>query len=150
MTIIHDSKNSLSEQDITDLEEKLNLVLPKDYRAFLKENNGGYPEPDGFDFMDGSDGSSVDKFLEVNNSKDESIIEYYLSYKKRIPEDFLPIAKDPGGNIILIKANSEDSQIYFWDHENEAEEGESPGMGNMHLIASSLQEFLDNLYEIEV
>ena len=30
-----------SDQDLQDLESRLQLTLPEDYKAFLRENNGG-------------------------------------------------------------------------------------------------------------
>lgn len=149
MTIkILGSKGNVSEKQLLDLESKFGIKLPEDYRNFLKKYNGGYPQPDGFDFANGEDGSSVDKFLEISDSVNESIIEYFNNYKDRIPENYFPIAKDPGGNLILIGINNADSKVYFWDHENEIEEGDIPSMDNMHLIACNFKEFIDSLYEI--
>ncbi|MDN8541951.1 SMI1/KNR4 family protein [Erwinia sp. DT-104] len=150
MTQIHGSKGVVSEKEIFDIESQHAIKLPDSYKDFLKKHNGGYPQPDGFDFADGSDGSSIDKFLEISSSKSESLIEYFRNYKDRIPENYFPIAKDPGGNLILIEINSGGDNVYYWDHENEAEDGDKPGMDNMHLIASSFDNFLNNLYEIEL
>lgn len=36
MTIIHDSKGVVSEQELVKLENLLGINLPKDYRGFLK------------------------------------------------------------------------------------------------------------------
>lgn len=150
MTLIHDSKGIVSEQELAALEKQLGINLPNDYRDFLKKNNGGYPEPDGFSFSNGEDGSSVDKFLEVSDSKTASLISYYNTYKNRIPKSYFPIAKDPGGNLILIEIDHDGSGIYFWDHENESEDGDPPGMDNIYLVSSSFDEFINNLYEIEI
>ncbi|EIB99112.1 SMI1/KNR4 family protein [Pantoea sp. Sc1] len=150
MTKIHDSKSMVSEQDIVNVENQLSIKLPDSYREFLKKYNGGYPQPDGFDFADGEDGSSVDKFLEVSDSKNEGLINYFNTYKERIPKNYIPIAKDPGGNLILIGINGEKAEVYFWDHENEADDGDVPGMQNMHLVALNLDDFINNLYEIEI
>ncbi|MGP3591072.1 SMI1/KNR4 family protein [Vagococcus sp. WN89Y] len=150
MTQIHDSKGALSEQEVANLENQLRIKLPSDYREFLKKHNGGYPQPDSFDFDDGNDGSSVDKFLEVGDSKNESIVEYYNDYKARIPKNFFPVAKDAGGNLILIEINDAGSGVYYWDHENETDDGDTPGMDNMYLITPNFNDFIDNLYEIEI
>ena len=150
MTQMHDSKGVLDEKDLVNLESQLGIKLPNAYREFLKKNNGGYPQPDGFDFADGEDGSSVDKFLEISGSKNESIIEYFNNYKDRIPKNYFPVAKDPGGNLILIGINNVRADVYYWDHENEAEDGDIPWMDNMHLVASNFDEFINNLYEIEI
>ncbi|XDO55945.1 SMI1/KNR4 family protein [Erwinia pyrifoliae] len=148
MALIHDSKGVLSEQERAG--NQLGVNLPKDYREFLKKHNGGYPEPDGFDFADGGDGSSVDKFFGISDSKNEGIIEYYSTYKNRIPKSYLPVAKDPGGNLILVEVDRDESSVYFWDHEFESEDGDIPRMDNVHLISPSFNEFIDNLYEIEI
>ncbi|WP_313825544.1 SMI1/KNR4 family protein [Leclercia sp.] len=148
MTQIIDSNGVISEQELTNLENQLGIKLPNDYRGFLKTYNGGYPQPDGFDFAD--DGSSVDRFLEVSDSKNKSIVDYYNTYKNRIPKNYFPVAKDPGGNLILIEINSESSDVFFWDHENEVEDGDVPGMENMYLIASNFDDFINNLYEVEI
>lgn len=150
MTKIHDSKGTVSEQQLMNLERELGMEIPVEYRKFLRDYNGGYPQPDGFDFADGSDGSSIDRFLGISDSKNEDIIEYFNNYKSRIPDGYFPIAKDPGGNLILVKEDSPGSEVYFWDHENEAEDGASPGMNNMHLISLFFNDFINNLYEIEI
>ncbi|WP_241640820.1 SMI1/KNR4 family protein [Rosenbergiella epipactidis] len=148
MTQIIDSKGVVSEQELTNLENQLGIKLPIGYREFLKKHNGGYPQPDGFDFAD--DGSSVDRLFEVSDSKNESITAYFNTYKNRIPKNYFPVAKDPGGNLILIEINGAGSEIYYWDHENEVEDGDVPGMDNMYLIAYNFDEFINNLYEIEI
>jgi len=148
MTQIIDSKSVVSEQELTNLENQLGVKLPVSYIEFLKKNNGGYPQPDDFDFSD--DGSSIDRFLEVSDSKNESIIEYFNTYRNRIPKNYFPVAKDPGANLILIEINGAGSKIYYWNHENEVEDSDIPGMDNMYLIASNFDEFINNLYEIEI
>lgn len=150
MTKILDSKDMVSEQELVNVEKQLNIKLPDSYRDFLKKYNGGYPQPDGFDFASGDDGSSVDKFLEISDSKNASLMTFFNKYKNRIPKNYVPIAIDPGGNLILIGVNGEKAEVYFWDHENEVDDGDVPGMENMHLIALSFYDFINNLYEIEV
>lgn len=117
MTKILEYKGGLNESELLNLEKQLGIKLPKDYRDFLKQYNGGYPQPDGFDFSSGEDGSSVDKFLAVSDATHESIIENFNIYKDRIPENYFPIAKDPGGNLILVEVNNTGSNVYYWGHE---------------------------------
>ncbi len=66
----------------------------------------------------------------------------------RIIKGFLPIGDDPGGNFYLLGTTKEYfGQIYFWDHENEAQlHNEQPYFDNMSFIASSFTEFLNKLY----
>ncbi|MGG1646831.1 SMI1/KNR4 family protein [Peribacillus simplex] len=63
-----------------------------------------------------------------------------------MPEDFISIANDPGGNEILIGVSGEyQGKIYFWIHDIEPEEE----MGNMFILADSFAEFFNNLYVSE-
>ncbi|WP_033852683.1 SMI1/KNR4 family protein, partial [Yersinia wautersii] len=128
MTVIHDAKGPADELSIVNIEKKLGITFPNDYREFLKKYNGGYPEPDGFYFIDSKDGSCVDKFLSTNGDKSDSIAACYDLYKKRIPQGFVPIATDPGGNLLLLCGTKENSGIFFWDHEEEVADGEQPDM----------------------
>lgn len=69
------------------------------------------------------------------------------SHKDRVPAGFLPIARDPGGNLICLALEGENAnKVFFWDHENEYEEGEEVGYKNTNLIASSFEEFLASLH----
>jgi cell wall assembly regulator SMI1 len=135
---------------ISSLEKLIGCPLPVDYRKFLEFYNGGYPEPDAFYFSNGEDGSSVDRFLSLGCEKHHDLLKYFNTYKDRIPPGFLPIAHDPGGNLILISLNDDSPGIYFWDHEAEADEGEIPSTDNMYVISSTLSEFLACLHQQEL
>ena len=45
----------------------------------------------------------------------------------------------------LVK-NADRGKIYFWDHEMEADEGETPNYSNLTLIADSFDEFIEGLH----
>jgi hypothetical protein len=63
-----------------------------------------------------------------------------------VPAGFLPLAVDPGGNLIcLVISGTNTGKVYFWDHEEEVEEGQQPGYSNVYLIANSFNEFLNSL-----
>lgn len=149
-TSIKGSKGSNKLDEIERLEELIGSRLPRAYREFLLQHNGGYPEPDGFLFKDLSDGSSIDRFLGVDVGEHSNIDKYLVTYQERIPDGFFPIAHDPGGNLVLIGVTGRHSgNVYFWDHENEAD-GSAPDMSNMHLVAGDFSDFLNNLYEISI
>ena len=120
-------------------------------RFFLEEYNGGKPTPNSFDFDDGNDASYVDNFLSITeNDENKSICEYMSTYKGRIPEGFLIIAHDPGGNLILLGVTNDQRGIYFWDHEMEAEDDEEPSFKNMHFVTETIERLLSSLYELEI
>lgn len=149
-TKILDFKGPIEDDIISDFENEIGIKIPKEYRDFLKEYNGGYPQPDGFSFGEQGDGSSVDRFLSLGCEKNHDLHKYFNIYKDRIPNGYLPIAHDPGGNLVLIKLSADKSMVYFWDHEDEADEGESPSMRNVYLISQSFHEFIDGLVEVDI
>ncbi len=149
-TLIRDSSGTTDLSEIERVEQLAGARLPSEYRNFLLRHNGGYPDPDGFLFKDLSDGSSVDRFLSIGSGEHSNLEKYLITYQGRFPVDFLPIAHDPGGNLVLIGTSGGHSgKIYFWDHEYEAD-GSEPDMSNMHLVAQSFSEFLNGLFEVAV
>lgn len=129
------------------LEWELGAELPSDYKEFLARHNGGRPEPDTYDFGDGGDASDVHRFFGLGLRGVYDIQKKIKVFKGRVPEMFLPIATDSGGNLVCMElTEGKVGTIYFWDHEFEADE-EEPDMSNMHFIAPSFSAFLDSLYE---
>lgn len=146
MVMIFENEGSLSEEDIVKLEKKLKFYFPKDYRSFLLEYNGGYPEPDSFNFFDGREGADIQSFFGISKDVDYDILKVYKNFKKRIPNILFPIACDSGGNLICIGIKDEfEGKIYFWDHEKEKN---VPDFSNITLISNSFNIFLNSLYEI--
>jgi hypothetical protein len=69
-------------------------------------------------------------------------------YKKRMPQNLLPIATTPSGDIICISLHGSDQgNVYIWKHEWEADEGEEPSYDNVYFISSNFDEFLNSLYD---
>lgn len=133
-------------------EQRVGRNIPPVYRAFLLQHNGGYPDPSDF-LIKGRDSTpdlmgTIEQFLGIGTDDEYAEIERYLTqYKDRIPSDLFPIAQDPGGNIVLIGTEGETAgQIFFWDHEEEAEEGDPPTRRNLYRVAESLADLLDALH----
>lgn len=148
MVAIIYSKKPATSEEISDFEKEIKSDLPSDYKIFLMEYNGGQPQPDSFKFFsDRDDASSVDRFLSLGKEKNSNLLKYYNIYRNRIPPGFIPIAHDAGGSLIIMELKVNDNGIYFWDHEVEVDEGESPDVNNIYLISKSFSDFINNLYE---
>ena len=153
MVEITGSETSLTDETLKKFEEKNSIKLPLEYRNFLLQVNGGYPDPDCFKFHDGSEGSSIDKIFGVCSNKKLSLQAYIDEYHDRMPKHIIPIGRDPGGNYICISTAKQDfGKVYFWDHELEADldKGESPSYENLTLISENFSDFIDSLYEIDI
>ena len=60
----------------------------------------------------------------------------------------VPIAHDPGGNLLLVSCEENSfGSIYFWDHENEIDykNVSDNERSNIHFVANSIGEFLSKL-----
>jgi SMI1-KNR4 cell-wall len=132
--------------------EELRVIvgrLPSDYEEFLKQFNGGWPEPDVITIQRGDKPYEVaiDRFFEFRSGDSQDIEKTISVYRDRIPDGTMPVAHDPGGNLILLSLRSVDyGHIYYWDHNEETEEGVEPSMANVFFIATSFKNFLDQLH----
>ena len=144
MLTFYNQKDSISNEDILELENFIGLKFPQSYREHILRYNGGRCKPNVYSFNE--NGESTESDLNVFLSLPNELKEYVLDYKinnTRIPESFLPIAEDSGGNLICISCEGKDrGKIFFWDHEREGED-------NIYFIADSFDEFLNGLKDFE-
>lgn len=129
-----------NEEQVSHLESITGLCLPKSYKNFLLEQNGGIPVNGVFGYGEG--GSSGVVFFGVClPEKYNDILCNYEIYKDRIPEGLFPIGSDPGGNLICIDLESP-AGVYFWEHEKE---GRSLSSNGVFKLSGSFDEFIDSL-----
>jgi hypothetical protein len=146
------SAGRLTEHEINQFEERLGTSIPLSYRDFLLNHNGGKPDLSEFSILScakgsANEGSVVKCFLGINMAEETFNLDYVLdTFRDRLPSDIFPIARDPGGNLICIATEGANlGKIYFWDHEAEVEEGDTPNYDNISLIADNFQEFMAKL-----
>jgi hypothetical protein len=135
------SDREASESQIQLFETQIGYSLPRDYRQFLKTDNGGRPERVSivFETEGGKDESLVSWFYTLEPDGDYGLLENIECYSDRIPPNMIPIACDAFGNQFLMSLGDEKGAIYFWDHERENEDAEEND--NVHLIADSFSQF---------
>jgi SMI1 / KNR4 family (SUKH-1) len=132
------------------LEARTSITLPADYRAFLLATNGGKPDPGDF-FVPcwGGEFSQVHRFFGIHDGPSGNLEEWIVRYRDRLPESFIPIGLDPGGNLLLIGvAHDFTGHVYFWDHEDELDDDglSRKDMSNTFFLASSIAEFVASLF----
>jgi len=145
MAKIINSHKKLTIEEIKEFETENQVSFTKKYKEFLIQWNGGYPEPNLFRVSDEQGVSVLNEFYGIGDMY-SNLADYIDIYEYRLPDGFLPIANDPGGNIICLGTQEPYyEKIYFWDHEQEPEDAED--MSNMYFLADNIDDFLDNLYE---
>lgn len=151
-TQIDRSETTLSVSQLDEVELRLSFRFPEEYRQFLLAHNGGKPQPGVFHFTNDrgtrSD-SCVDWFLAIYDGEYDNFETYFNMYKVdqvRLPAELIPIAHDPGGNLVCISVDGPRcGAIYFWDHEKEAGNGDTPTYSNVYIVSQSFNQFLDSL-----
>ena len=136
----------MSPTALEDLQRELGVKLPKDYVQFMLEGDGARViQPSE---IAGKDFSSVREIFgwDDPDASHTSLSNALRVYRERVPACFLPVVNDQAGNLFCIGiANGYEGEVYLWDNELEAEEGESPTFDNLHFVTASFQELIDRL-----
>ena len=160
--VVHDSLGPpLTDQDIAAMERELGVSLPSDYVAFLRKHNGGRPKPIMFPIYDevyneepAAGASSYKKgvlsfFVGISKDDYNDLLNFAKLSEDRVPPEVLPIGRDVFGNLIcLAVAGPNRGKVYWWFHEEEADEGEPPTYNNIYFVADSFTELLNSLTEL--
>lgn len=152
---ILNTKESLNRKSIEKVEKTIACKLPDEYKYFLSIHNGGHPEPcyfriawSGQEWEENWQTDKIHYFLAVHEGDISNFIEYFKDYKDRIPTDTVPIAYDPGGNLILLGISGENTgKVFFWLQYFESDEDETPDYNNVGFIANSFNEFINTLFD---
>jgi cell wall assembly regulator SMI1 len=120
------------------LEQRIGASLPPSYRDYLTEQDGGR-------LADNSEAAKT--VFGLGDVPDwANIWDKLDTYQGRIPTWLLPVAQDEYGNLFTISLRSQDNgSVWFWDHEEEANEGEPPSEGNIHYKTADWPTFLNQL-----
>lgn len=148
--VMEDTKQPVTDSQLDSLEGRLKVVLPKEYRSWLLKYNGGHPLRARF-IRKGISGPYSDGvvawFFAVHEGQYENFeskYRFWILREKRLPADLVPIARDPFGNLICLAFDGPyKGRVYFWRHEEEADE---PSYDNCDLIADSFSEFIAGLH----
>jgi hypothetical protein len=146
MAIIYNTNEKINLKNIEEFEAKHHIVFPVQYRDFLLEYNGGNVRPNVFKISDDEGETALNTLygLDIDESYDE-LSSVFDSLYGEIPDEFISIGDDSGGNQICLGTSGEYvGKIYIFLHNIEPT-GE---MSNMFLISDSFDSFLDSLYEV--
>lgn len=148
--IIESSKPDTTLTEIKLFEKRIGREFPKDYTSFLLENNGGYPIPNRYNFINKKgkeDEEVISVFFGIGEGKYE--LGWYLTvYQDRMIEYFLPIADNGFGDKYCISLREEDfGHVYIWYHELEVDTGEKPTTENIFKLAENFSNFINSFSE---
>ena len=146
-----ESGDPIDQQNVRQLQNQLGFTLPDGYCDFLLRYNGGRPSEDAevFRINEQEGESTVGFFYSVKNKRYHTLelMHRNTEYSGRIPQGFLPIAKDSFGNQILLGITGAVwNQVCFWDHEQEPPDQAAKTDIQIIKMASTFEAFIDGLH----
>jgi hypothetical protein len=144
--VFRDRGRPASDDSISSLERSRSIEVPPVYRAFLLEGDGARFRQ--HNEIEGTWHGGVRELFSIEDpcASDRRLKQALNVYHDRIPTEFLAIGDDLAGNLICIGVSGDCAgELFFWDHEMEAEEGDPPTMENMERLAGSFSEFLGKI-----
>ncbi len=130
-----------TEAGIDSFQEKFNIRMPRDYKQFLLNINGGAPDKYWVPFED--DGDYISHFYGIHDGDNWLKLEHAVKdFAEAEPIRFIPVAISNGGNYFIMRINGENrGKIYFWDHDEE--DFEPPTFDFLIEISDTFNLFLD-------
>lgn len=133
-------------EDIRDLETRLRVALPEEFKEFLLKYNGGRPTPDAFPFegLENNPYGAIQVFFRIGGPIESSTFDWNMHIMEgRLPAGLFPIACDGGGDLICLSLSGDDAgAVVFWDSFGEPK---GPSYSDVYRIADSFTAFLDGL-----
>ena len=99
---ITNSGPKIGELELAAFEQRHNLSLPPDYRAFMLEHNGGMPRPEVLNSKHGSTLIWLLYSLENGDPFDLNIACVSLDWESAYDEGYICIGRDSCGSDILL------------------------------------------------
>ncbi|MEC1548276.1 SMI1/KNR4 family protein [Bacillus rugosus] len=130
---------------IKEVEEKLKIKFPTDYKEFIKDHNGCSPiDKKVVLFQDSRE--SINNLLSIGDpNRPIDLLSTIDNVKDRLVDKIIPFATDAGGNLFCFdyRMSAQEPVIVFWDHEIAYEDKES----SISYVCDSFTELINKLYE---
>ena len=127
------------EQSVVHFEKKYGLVLPEDYKNFLKTHNVYITKENTSVFVDSLNVElEIDSLFGFDESRDWLDINYWMDqYQDELPEGSVIIGCDIMKGFFIIMGNG--SGIYYWDDSMNFDK--STPESNAYYVCSNFTEF---------
>jgi len=137
----------LTETDLKEVENQLDISFTNDFKEHYIQNNGGYPVKRFFLWADGAK-TRINHFFSIKYkgfSQLEVAYDDLFITEQILPMGFLPFASDDGGDFFCISTLSESyNEVFFCDmhhYDDEAIEN------YVTAISKSFKDFVENLVD---
>lgn len=155
MLEFHDCEKNIFEQEIREVENKLEVFFPADFKSHYLKWNGGTPNKPIFenpnidyDYIEIRDFIALKYVRDFGDDPDFTLEGRAVNEweKMEVPPDLIPYAFDWGGNYICLHKSSGRIYYYVRDVWSDNISTEANFAKNTILIADSFTEFLSYLH----
>lgn len=136
----------ISNSELSEIEKKINVILPEDYKEFLLEVNVGIPKEQYLSFFidDLNEEVILGTMLGISENKNFSLTDWNSEYQIELPYDSFVFGTEYGGGLFVMIVSGEDRGIYFWDHTFIFDQ--SSVDSNVYFLADDFTNFIEKLY----
>lgn len=132
--------------ELDKLEAVLRIELPKQYRQWLLDTNGGIADDQPYFTVPNnpySDAETLRTLLGITPSHPRTDIEATIrDHLWVLRQDHIPIGWSGSSGLLSIELTTWSDQIYFFEY---CDEGEQNGLRTPYLVADSIYELIDSL-----
>jgi hypothetical protein len=121
---------------VAGFETRHGVCLPQDYRRFMLSHNGGL-------LHNNTDG--VRAFFCLDEHEYWGLDHWASAYRRRLPEDLLPIATDGHGNVYCLAHRGESAGAVFFADMEPHPDGDGADPAALTQLSDTFAAFLDNL-----
>ena len=120
----------------SEIEKKINVILPEDYKEFILKVNVGIPKEQYLSFFidDLNEEVILGTMLGISENKNFSLTDWNSEYQMELPYDSFVFGTECGGGLFVMIVSGEDRGIYFWDHTF------------VYFLADNFTNFIEKLY----
>ena len=135
----------ISEPQLMEMEKKLQVSFPKDYKNFLLKHNVATPEEQYMSILIEELNEPVlfRVMLGFSDNENFCLVDWNLEYRNELPEHSLIFATEYGGGLFVMIIEGENKGIYFWDHSFIFEQSSEDS--NVYFLAASFTDFISKL-----
>lgn len=119
--VFSETSPAVNKADIAQIEESLGIVFPGDFILHYLQYNGGYPEADTYNCLNGET-TTVNTFYSLKYEGFGKIEDTYVNLvlsEKYLPTGIVIFATDDGGNFFCLSVRENDyGKVYYFNNDH--------------------------------
>ena len=108
----------ISNLELSEIEKKINVILPEDYKEFILKVNVGIPKEQYLSFFidDLNEEVILGTMLGISENKNFSLTDWNSEYQMELPYDSFVFRTEYGGGLFVMIVSGEEEFIFGITH----------------------------------